>query len=135
MARKAKSPRPAWNKARSSFSQQFEDLSAALQAYRERAGKPVHPHLFGNEIRLIKRLVNGGSDQISPDDMSLEQLQSACTLLVKDAQLIHADRDYHDRKATLQCLLLGAAISEDHHLAQPGYSAGVANGSVLGSLL
>lgn len=135
MARKAKSPRPAWNKARSSFSQQFEDLSAALQAYRERAGKPVHPHLFSNEVRLIKRLVNGGSDQIAPDDMTLEQLAHACILLGKDAELLHADHGYPDRKATLQSLLLGAAISEDHLLAQPGYSAGTANDSVLGSLL
>ena len=135
MARKAKTPHSPWDEARETFKQQFKDLSAALQAYRERAGKPAHPHLFSNEVRLIKRLVNGGSDQIAPDDMTLEQLAHACILLSKDVELLHTDHDYRDRKATLQSLLLGAAISEDHHLAQPSYSAGAANDSVPGSLL
>lgn len=105
MARKAKAPHSPWDEARESFSQQFKDLSAALQEFRERAGKPVHPHLFSNEIRLIKRLVNGGSDQIAPDDMTLEQLDHACILLNKDVELLHADHGYPDRKATLQALL------------------------------
>ena len=105
MARKAKTPHSPWDEARESFSQQFKDLSAALQEFRERAGKPVHPHLFSNQIRLIKRLVNRGSNQIAPDDMTLEQLENACILLGKDAELLHADRDYRDRKATLQSIL------------------------------
>ena len=67
--------------------------------------------------------------------MTLEQLAHACLLLSKDVELLHTDHDYRDRKATLQSLLLGAAISEDHHLAQPGYSAGAANDSVQDSLL
>ena len=53
--------------------------------------KPIHPHLFRNEIRLIKRRVDRVSDQITPGDMTLEQLEHACTLLSKDAELLNAD--------------------------------------------
>ena len=57
-------------------------------------------------------------------------------LLVKDAELIHADRDYHDRKVTLQFLLLEAEISKDTislpNLATPAVAA---NDLVRGSLL
>jgi hypothetical protein len=101
MARKAQCPRTPWDDARALFTHQFKALAAALQKHRHRAGKPVHPHVFSNEAKLIKRLVNDGDAKINPDEMTLEQLLRASALLVEDTHLLDADRDYQERKTHL----------------------------------
>ncbi len=101
MARKAQITQSPRDEARKVFSLRFKDLSSALKEYRERVGKPLRPHHFSNEIRLIKRLVNGGSDRLSMEEMTLDQLLSACDLMTVDTELLMSGVDYSQRKALL----------------------------------
>jgi|688.fasta_scaffold552698_1 KaiC/GvpD/RAD55 family RecA-like ATPase len=101
MARKAQITQSPWDEARIALSLRFKDLSSAIKEYRERAEKKVHPHHFSNEIRLIKRLINGGNDRLSMDEMTLDQLISACDLMTRDTELLMSGIDYSQRKALL----------------------------------
>jgi hypothetical protein len=101
MAKRAQITQTPRNEARKTFSLRFKDLSLALKECRERAGKPIHPHHFSNEIRLIKRLVNGRSDRVSMDEMTLDELLSACQLMTVDTELLMSGVDYSQRKALL----------------------------------
>ena len=77
-------------------------MNAVLQLQRQMQGKPVAPHHFSNEARLINWALTGEFKKVDRESLSTGELNMLAQLEERNTVLMGCGLEYEDRKKALE---------------------------------
>ena len=91
-----------WKKLRHEATSSYKVMNAVLQLQRQMQGKPISPHNFSNEARLINWALTGAFRGIDREALSTVELDMLAKLEERNTVLIGCGLSYEERKKALE---------------------------------
>lgn len=95
-------PHYDWKRIRHEATSSYKVMNAVLQLQRQMQGKPVAPHHFSNEARLINWALTGEFKGIDREALGAGELDILAKLEERNTVLMGCGLNYEDRKKALE---------------------------------
>lgn len=91
-----------WKRLRHEATSSYKVMNAVLQLQRQMQGKPVAPHHFSNEARLINWALTGEFKGLDRELLTAGELDMLAKLEERNTVLMGCGLDYEERKKALE---------------------------------
>jgi len=91
-----------WKRLRHEATSSYKVMNAVLQLQRQMQGKPIAPHHFSNEARLINWALTGEFKGVDREQLSAGDLDLLANLEERNTVLMGCGLNYAERKKALE---------------------------------